>query len=146
VIFAAHHPLDREVLGVTGAAEQLHDVGGDLHRHIGGVALRRRCHEAQRRRPFAEYRFTPEAVAGAGDAFQEMWFAGVHGDIGGQCRADDRLPDIAFSWMVKEADRAGFHVDKAKYRRLVKVDFNKELPTNWRSALSVLSCVQQSGV
>jgi hypothetical protein len=68
-----------------------------------------------------------------------MWFAGVHGDIGGQCRADDRLPDIAFSWMVKEADRAGFHVDKAKYRRLVKVDFNKELPTNWRSALSVLT-------
>ena len=38
----AHHPLDREVLRVAGAAEQLHRVGGDLHRDIGGEALRRR--------------------------------------------------------------------------------------------------------
>ena len=27
----------------------------------------------------------------------------MHGDVGGQNRDHDRLPDIAFSWMVKEA-------------------------------------------
>src|SRR5271167_4332098 len=31
----AHHPFNREVLRVAGAAEQLHGVGGDLHRDIG---------------------------------------------------------------------------------------------------------------
>jgi uncharacterized protein (DUF2235 family) len=82
----------------------------------------------ERRRPFAEYRIKPETVAGAGSAFQEVWFAGVHGDVGGQCRDNDRLPDITFSWMVKEADRAGFRVDKAKYRRLLKVTFDDALP------------------
>src|SRR5262249_46485190 len=57
----------------------------------------------ERRRPYAEYRFKPEAVAAAKGRLQELWFAGVHGDIGGQNRDDDRLPDVAFSWMVKEA-------------------------------------------
>jgi hypothetical protein len=40
ILRVAHHPLDREVPGVAGAAEQLHCVGGDLHRDIGGEALR----------------------------------------------------------------------------------------------------------
>src|SRR5690606_30259574 len=35
----AHHALDREVGGVTGAAEELDGVGGDFHGHIGGKAL-----------------------------------------------------------------------------------------------------------
>ncbi|MDT5131151.1 MAG: hypothetical protein QOE41_462 [Mycobacterium sp.] len=43
----AHHPFDREVDGLAGAAEQLHGVGGDLHRDVGGKALRGRRDEAQ---------------------------------------------------------------------------------------------------
>src|SRR5690349_18192950 len=35
----AHHPLEREVARVAGAAEQLDGVGRDLHRDVGGVAL-----------------------------------------------------------------------------------------------------------
>lgn len=84
----------------------------------------------ERRRPFAEYRFSPAAVAGAAGGYQEMWFAGVHGDIGGQNRDDDRLPDIAFTWMVKEAHAAGLRVDEAKFRRLVGVKFDEELPAD----------------
>src|SRR3954453_19053402 len=37
----AHHPLDGEVLGVARSPEQLHGVGGHLHRDVGGEGLRR---------------------------------------------------------------------------------------------------------
>jgi uncharacterized protein (DUF2235 family) len=84
----------------------------------------------ERRRPFAEYRFKPGAVAASGGQFQELWFAGVHGDIGGQNRDDDRLPDIAFSWMVKQAVAEGFAVDPKRYRRLVEVKFDDDLPVD----------------
>src|SRR6476620_11794485 len=45
----AHHAFDREVDGLAGAAEQLHGVGGDFHRDVGGKALRGRRDKAQRR-------------------------------------------------------------------------------------------------
>ena len=35
----AHHALDRIVHGVAVAAEDLHGVGGDLHRHVAAEAL-----------------------------------------------------------------------------------------------------------
>lgn len=95
----------------------------------------------ERRRPFAEYRIKPEAVAASHGRFQEMWFAGVHGDIGGQNRADDQLPDIAFSWMVKEAIAArpsgpdgkpgdGLLVDARRYRRLLGAGLDEALPAD----------------
>src|SRR3954470_21053646 len=40
----AHHALDREVLGVTGAAEELDGVGGHLHGDVGGERLGRGAH------------------------------------------------------------------------------------------------------
>ena len=43
----AHHPLEREVAGVAGAAEQLDRVGGDLHGDVGGEALGGRAEEGQ---------------------------------------------------------------------------------------------------
>jgi hypothetical protein len=84
----------------------------------------------ERRRPFAEYRFKRSAVAASGGQFQELWFAGVHGDIGGQNRDDDRLPDIALSWMVTEAVAEGFALNATRYKRLVGVNFNQQLPAD----------------
>ena len=81
----------------------------------------------ERRRPFAAYRIKPEAVAASGGRFQEMWFAGVHGDVGGEDRDDDQLPDIAFSWMVKEAAAAGFAIDPKRYKSLLGVGIDHEL-------------------
>ena len=37
----------------------------------------------ERRCPYAEYRVDEEALAASPGRFQELWFAGVHGDIGG---------------------------------------------------------------
>jgi uncharacterized protein (DUF2235 family) len=84
----------------------------------------------ERRRPFTEYRFAEAAVAGTAGRFQEVWFAGVHGDVGGQNREDDRLPDVAFSWMVKEAHAAGLQVNNRRYKQLLGVDFAEDLPTD----------------
>jgi len=80
----------------------------------------------ERRRPFAEYRIY--AASDATPDFQELWFAGVHGDVGGQCRDDCRLPDVTFSWLVNEAHAAGMDVDEAKYRRMVGAGLGEELP------------------
>lgn len=84
----------------------------------------------ERRRPFSEYRFDAHAVTASEGQFQELWFAGVHGDIGGQNRNDDKLPDIAFSWMVKEAVAQGLAVNAKRYRHLVGVDIDDDLPAD----------------
>jgi uncharacterized protein (DUF2235 family) len=90
----------------------------------------------ERRRPFAEYRFKGDSVAASDGGLQEMWFAGVHGDIGGQSREDNRLPDIAFSWMVKEAAAQGLAVNAKRYHQLVGVNLADDLPD--RLALGVI--------
>jgi uncharacterized protein (DUF2235 family) len=81
----------------------------------------------ERRRFYAEYRFDPHTVAASEGHYQEMWFAGVHSDVGGQF-PDHRLSDIALSWMVKAADDADFRVNKQKYRWMLKAGFEEALP------------------
>lgn len=73
----------------------------------------------ERRRPYREYRFDANAVDRSEGRYQEMWFAGVHSDVGGQFEDDHRLSDIAFAWMVGEAVAAGLTVRKRVYHRMV---------------------------
>lgn len=68
----------------------------------------------ERRRPFPAYRFHPEIES---VDQQEMWFAGVHSDVGGHFPDDHRLSDIALSWMVEEARAAELEVDDAALKR-----------------------------
>jgi uncharacterized protein (DUF2235 family) len=132
--------------------EQVHFVGvWDTVKFVGWLNLRARIEVArwpftanvanvatarhalaidERRRPYAEYRLTAEAVAASNGRLQELWFAGVHGDIGGQNRDDDRLPDVAFSWMVHEALAEGLAVDAKRYRHLVGVNIGDDLPAD----------------
>lgn len=45
--------------------------------------------------------------------FQEVWFPGVHSDIGGGYKHDEQgLAQVAFHWMVKEASTTGLFVDR----------------------------------
>ncbi|MYR05559.1 DUF2235 domain-containing protein [Gordonia sp. SID5947] len=78
----------------------------------------------EQRRPFAEYRFADTA----GGDVEEVWFPGVHGDVGGQCRDASRLPDVTLAWMVGEAHAAGLLVDQRAYRRLLHVPWGAPLP------------------
>jgi uncharacterized protein (DUF2235 family) len=82
----------------------------------------------ERRRPYKEYRFDPGTVASSEGRHREMWFAGVHSDVGGQFRDDHALSDIAFGWMVAEARKQGLEVDPKRYRHWVKAKLDEELP------------------
>lgn len=82
----------------------------------------------ERRRPFPAYRFDPERVAASEGTFLEMWFAGVHSDVGGQFPDDHKLSDQAYLWMVDEARSAGMRVDENAVHRLVGVRWNQKLP------------------
>jgi hypothetical protein len=82
----------------------------------------------ERRRPFKEYRFNEQAVADTGGRYKEMWFAGVHSDVGGQFPKDHQLSDIALAWMVEEAHAAGLGVNPKRYERLLGVCLGEPLP------------------
>ena len=82
----------------------------------------------ENRRPYGEYRFDPAEVAEPGARLQEMWFAGVHSDVGGQFPDDHRLSDIALGWMADEAIAAGLRVDEDVYTKLVGAPPGRPLP------------------
>ncbi|WP_219414255.1 DUF2235 domain-containing protein [Pseudonocardia nigra] len=82
----------------------------------------------ERRRPYREYRFDQEDPARADGRLREMWFAGVHSDVGGTFPDDHRLSDIALRWMLDEAAAAGLVIDADAYERHVGVRPGEELP------------------
>ena len=81
----------------------------------------------ERRRPYREYRFDADALERSEGRYREMWFAGVHSDVGGLYEDDHRLSDIAFAWMVAEAVDAGLQIRKQVYRHMLGVKFGGEL-------------------
>jgi len=50
------------------------------------------------------------------DSFQQVWFAGVHSDVGGSYE-EDGLSDIAFKWMVAGARERGLKFDEKQLSR-----------------------------
>jgi uncharacterized protein (DUF2235 family) len=84
----------------------------------------------ENRRPFASYRFDQKQVAERPDDLKEVWFAGVHSDVGGQY-ADHRLSDIALGWMADEAMAAGLMIDETRYEHLVGVPPGTALPVSY---------------
>lgn len=85
----------------------------------------------ERRRPYPEYRFDAESVATSNGRYREMWFAGVHSDVGGFFPDDHKLSDIAFASMVGEAAEAGLIVDEKRYFSVLKHKWGEELPAEY---------------
>ncbi len=83
----------------------------------------------ENRRPFASYRFDPNQVAERPDDLKEVWFTGVHSDVGGQY-VDHRLSDIALGWMADEAMAAGLRIAEKRYEHLVGVPPGTALPAS----------------
>ena len=77
----------------------------------------------ENRRPYREYVVNPKPP----ERVQEVWFAGVHSDVGGTFEDDHGLADISLKWMVEHAVRVGLDVDPA----IVK----KHTPVTMESAL-----------
>lgn len=92
-------------------------------RTISGVRYARHALAInERRRPYAAYRFDGELVSERGGDLREMWFAGVHSDVGGFFKDDHQLSDLALQWVVEGAASAGLVVDEKSYRRHLGVD------------------------
>ena len=62
----------------------------------------------EKRRPFREYLVDKEK---AGDRIEEVWFAGIHSDVGGSYMDPPSLGDITLNWIVQGARDAGLIFD-----------------------------------
>src|SRR4029450_6484448 len=72
----------------------------------------------EKRRPYREYLVQPK---GDKPALNEVWFAGVHSDVGGTFEDDSKLADIALKWMAEGAMGAGVLLRLRAYRNRCKL-------------------------
>lgn len=84
------------------------------------------------RRFFTPLRFSSRLTPDDGD-FQEVWFRGVHSDIGGGRNGDDgyRLPDIPLAWMVQEAHAQGLRINQRECEGLLGIGPTEPIPSTW---------------
>jgi uncharacterized protein (DUF2235 family) len=68
----------------------------------------------EKRRPYHEYLVEPEPPR---PTLHEVWFAGVHSDVGGTFEDDPRLAHITRKWMVDGAAAAGLRLASGAYQR-----------------------------
>jgi uncharacterized protein (DUF2235 family) len=81
----------------------------------------------ERRYPYHEYRFDQEELKASNGRLREVWFAGVHSDVGGKF-LEHGLSDIALDWLIREARAAGLLLDEARYKKSLRVSMNDPLP------------------
>ena len=62
----------------------------------------------EKRRPYREYLVDRDQ---AGDRIEEVWFAGIHSDVGGSYMDPPNLGDITLNWIVQGARDAGLIFD-----------------------------------
>lgn len=95
----------RGLRSLTRSKHQFHDteLSGSVRHAAHALAI------DERRAPFEpalwQYQPKPEQTV------TQMWFPGVHSDIGGGYR-DRGLSDIALQWMIDQASAAGLAVDE----------------------------------
>lgn len=86
----------------------------------------------EKRRPFREYLVDPSQ-----SAIDEVWFAGVHSDIGGGFLDEPRLGDIALKWITDGARAAGILLREDRPFAPLTIDNATGTihPMGWRWAL-----------
>ncbi len=112
-------------LNVKAQFEQAH---WPFTRKVSNVAVGRHAMSLdENRAPFGVYRFDATQVAERGGALAEVWFPGVHCDVGG-LYPEHRLADLSLEWMVTEAAAAGLAVDARRYKKTLGVAPDLALP------------------
>lgn len=75
----------------------------------------------ERRAFFRQNLFGP--VHDATQDVKEVWFAGVHSDVGGSyAETESQLSKVAFRWMLCEGELAGLHIDQRKRAAILGAD------------------------
>jgi len=72
----------------------------------------------EKRRPYREYLVEARPPA---PVLEEVWFAGVHSDVGGTFEDDPRLSAITLKWMVEGAVDVGLIVRQDAYQKACAV-------------------------
>jgi hypothetical protein len=84
----------------------------------------------EKRTPYREYLITPGEQPTLPDSVEQVWFAGVHSDVGGTFEDDPRLATVALKWVVDGAlapDGKGLLLKPGAYRHAVTVDLEYAL-------------------
>ncbi|MFC2177176.1 DUF2235 domain-containing protein [Actinomycetota bacterium] len=83
----------------------------------------------ERRRYYAEYLFDATEIGEPSRDLREVWFAGVHSDVGGGYE-DHGLADVTLKWMVDEAIALGMLIRPKKYKSHLGVPVGDPLPAS----------------
>ena len=107
---------------------RLQEAHWPFTRNVSGVATARQALAIDEdRRPYREYALQPRANDQP-ERVHQMWFAGVHSDVGGFYEDDHRLSDIALQWMAEQAITKGLSVDAGRFEHHVGVPPGGRLP------------------
>jgi uncharacterized protein (DUF2235 family) len=72
---------------------------------------RHACSLDEWRGQYKAYRVSETEMAKPGRDMREVWFAGVHSDVGGTFEPEHDLADITLGWIGSEAAAAGLDID-----------------------------------
>ncbi len=86
--------------------------------------------------------FKPDLWTGSvktGQTVEQVWFAGVHSDVGGGYR-EQGLSDIALTWMLTNAEELGLEFDQAmlKNAHFFKPDITTPIHNSYRTGYKLL--------
>jgi uncharacterized protein (DUF2235 family) len=81
------------------------------------------------RRPYREYLVLKDPKDSLPSSLEEVWFAGVHSDVGGTFEPPSWLSRITLKWMAGEAVAAGLLVRPKAYERVLVLDPGSHLGT-----------------
>lgn len=92
------------------------------HKLANVVTVRHAVSIDEKRRPYREYLAVAEPHAHPAPVIDEVWFAGVHSDVGGTFEEAPKLSKISLKWMAEAAWHAG-----VRFRPRVYADLCREL-------------------
>jgi uncharacterized protein (DUF2235 family) len=118
------------MLGVwdTVAAMGWGAVDGGVDHHYSFLnpeltrGIRHACHALaadERRREFSPLLFDNRRQPARDLTLEQVWFAGVHSDVGGGYKDREGLSNVSLGWMMERADNFGLPLDPAAKARYV---------------------------
>jgi hypothetical protein len=109
-----------EYLGVYDTVKATKGGGPDIRwpytRSLPNVrVIRHAISIDERRRPYPEYLVHPDPRSKDLEQFREVWFAGVHSDVGGGFVDNPQLGQIAMRWIIDGAIKRGLKIRPRRY-------------------------------
>ena len=109
-----------EYLGIFDTVKATKGLGRDISwpytRSLPNVrVIRHAISIDEKRRPYPEYRVFKSAKYKRPEEISEVWFAGVHSDVGGGFVDNPQLGNITMRWMLDGAVALGMKLRRQKY-------------------------------